>query len=294
MEPYGTWTLNTPQVVRLMLFVVEGAFISLISARLRSARQRAESNAAEGGVLAGRLLPPSEAEQRRIGHDLHDGLGQHLTGIALMVRRLEQRLSAAGSADAGDAQKLAELARTAVEWTHDLCRSLSPAALDEGGLEEGLRELAARAENLFNITCTFERHGGPAPVDVDTAAHVYRIAQEAISNGVRHGGARHVRIEMIAGRANPGGNGSGNGSYGGGDVTVKICDDGSGIAPPIAAGAEGMGLRIMRYRARMIGATLDVTPGDNGRGTVVTCRCPTQAAPRSAAASPAATENYEQ
>jgi signal transduction histidine kinase len=265
MVPFHGWGLTSDQLFRLALFVVEGAFITLISARLAAARQRAEQGEAEARLLERRILEIADEEQRRIGHDLHDGLGQHLTGIALMVRRLEHHLTAASSPDAEDARKLSELARTAVEWTHDLTRSLSPAVLETaGGLPEALRELASNAQSIFKIECTFEQDGAALPpVDLASRVHLYRIAQEAISNAVRHGAAKRVEIDL----------------RGTSDALVlRIADDGAGIGhrPGVGEGArdgEGMGLRIMRYRARMIGATVNVArrSGGGGGGTEVLC-----------------------
>jgi len=248
--------LTSDQTVRLILFVAEGAFISVIAARLAEARRRAEESQAEARELERRILEIADEEQRRVGHDLHDGLGQHLTGIALMVRRLEQRLTAASSPDAQEARKLSDLTKTAVAWTHDLSRSLSPPTLQTAGLPDALRELASNAETIFNIRCTFEQTGDALPpIDLGSSVHLYRIAQEAISNAVRHGGAKHVEIEL----------------RGTGDVlTVRVSDDGTGIGEDRDPDSGGMGLRIMRYRARMIGASVDLSRREGG-GTEVTC-----------------------
>jgi signal transduction histidine kinase len=256
MHPFGHFSLGGgDQQIRLALFMLEGTIISLICARLQSAREHAEQSEAEAHELERRILEISDEEQRRIGHDLHDGLGQHLTGIALMTRRLEQRLAASSSPHADDAAKVSQLAGQAVSWTHDLSRSLSPPALESAGLAEALRELAANAESLFGIQCTFEQIGELKLHDVSAADHLYRIAQEAISNAVRHGKAKVVRIRL---------------EEAGDLLTVNVEDNGSGIDESKAS-ADGMGLRIMRYRAGMIGATVDVRRRDAG-GTVVTCR----------------------
>src|SRR6185295_12442242 len=131
-------------------------------------------------------------EHRRIGHDLHDGLGQHLTGITLVAKRLQQRLNAENSQYASEAAQVCALARTAVEWTHDLSRSLSPPVLEREGLAEALRELAANAERIFSISCVFQHEGEVRFDDVPAGVHLYRIAQEAISNSVKHGDAKNV------------------------------------------------------------------------------------------------------
>ena len=229
--------------------------ISLICARLQSARENAETNASQARELERQILELTDAEQRRIGSDLHDGLGQHLTGITMMLGRHQQDLESAGSPTAATAQKVLDLAQTALEWTHDLSKSLSPPALESAGLEEALRDLAHRAENLFSIECTFENRGKYDSPDLAAGFHLYRIAQEAISNAVRHGKAKHVQVRL---------HGSGPA------VLLEIIDDGSGFEQSEKS-KEGMGLRIMTYRAKMIGAEMDVR-SHGGGGTIVRCQ----------------------
>jgi signal transduction histidine kinase len=246
------------------LFATEAILVSLLCDRLLKARRRVEESADEARELERRILEISDAEQRRIGHDLHDGLGQHLTGIALMSKRLEQRLSATASPQAEEAIQITALARAAVEWTHDLCRSLSPTVLETRGLQDALHELTTNAETIFGIDCSFEQNGdaGLPSTDLAAAMHLYRIAQEAISNAVKHGKARHVSVSL---------------ARKGEEIDMMITDDGVGVAQSQNGLEDGMGLRIMRYRARMIGARIDVRRGNgeaagNGTGTIVTCR----------------------
>ncbi len=255
MSPFGRFQLNSPdQLLRLCLFVIEGIFISLICAHMIAAKRRAEDSENESRELQRRILEIGDAEQRRIGHDLHDGLGQHLTGITMMLRRHQQDLEAAQAPAAATAGKVADLAQSALEWTRDLSQSLSPPALESAGLAEALRELAARAENLFNIECTFEQIGKPDAADLAAGVHLYRIAQEAISNAVRHGEAKQIILRFEGSRDT---------------ISLQVIDNGTGIEPT-AQSADGMGLRIMRYRARMIGASIDVRHEPHG-GTIVAC-----------------------
>jgi signal transduction histidine kinase len=255
-RPYDRAELSTfSEMARVTLFLTESIFISVLCARLKSARQRADDNAAAARELEKKILEISDAEQRRIGHDLHDGLGQHLTGIALIMQRLGKRLTASGAQDAEEAMKVSGMAKTAVEWTHDLCRTLSTPALESSGLAEALRELAANAENIFSIECTFEPTGDEHDIDTSAGVHLYRIAQEAISNAVRHGHAKKVQIDLVGSPA---------------AIDMRITDDGRGISETNSS-LDGMGLQIMRYRARMIGASVDVREG-NSAGTIVACR----------------------
>ena len=259
MQPFDQFALESAdQIARLSLSALEGVCISVICTKLQSARRRAEESEREARELERRILEISDAEQRRIGYDLHDGLGQHLTGIALMTRQLENRLTAEQSPHADRATKISGLANTAVEWTHNLTRSLSPPALESKGLAEALEELAANVENIFNIDCECEHDGEIDFRDVAVAVHLYRIAQEAISNAVKHGKAQHVRVQLASRD---------------GEINMQISDDGSGIQPRSEQHA-GMGMRIMRYRAKMIGAEIDVhsEEASGKHGTVITCR----------------------
>jgi signal transduction histidine kinase len=173
-----------------------------------------------------------------------------------MMRRLEQHLIATGSPEAENASAVTQMAKAAVGYAHDLCRSLAPPALESGGLAEALRELAANAETIFKVTCKFEQTGDAVKVDPDASVHLYRIAQVAISNAIRQGGGRRVTVALDQDPTS---------------VTVRVSDDGSGLDPNPLDG-EGMGLRIMRYRARMIGASIDLRRREPPPGTIVVCR----------------------
>jgi signal transduction histidine kinase len=201
------------------------------------------------------LLQISEREQTRIGQDLHDGLGQHLAGIELMSQVLEQNLSAKKlKAEAARASDIARHVREAISQTRLLARGLSPFVLESEGLLSGLKELAARTETLFGVACEYQSVGSVQVADPAVANHLYRIAQEAISNAIKHGKAKriHIRLENTNGR-----------------LLLSVKDDGSGI-PSVLQEKRGIGLRIMQYRAGMIGGTL-TAERDPAGGTIVSC-----------------------
>lgn len=208
--------------------------------------------------LERQVLEVSEAEQRRFGHDLHDGLGQELTGLAFLAQNLQrQLLTNDHPEEASRAGRIHDLINRALEQTRELAHGFSPVELGPEGLRDALRDLARRAEGLYDLPCTFTMRND-ARVDDDSAAlHLFRIAQEALTNAMRHGHPSGVRIQL-EGEPPPGGT-----------VTLTIADDGIGL-PPEAERRPGMGLRAMLYRARVIGASLDVRPNPHG-GTVVTC-----------------------
>jgi len=200
------------------------------------------------------VLQISDLEQRRIGQDLHDGLCQQLAGIELMSEVLEQNLSRKSKTEAAQAAKIAEGVRAAIGDTRMLARGLSPVDVESNGLMSALQELASNTEKLFHVACRFEC---PQPVlvrDHASATHLYRIAQEAINNAIKHGKARQIAVRLTA-QSN--------------QASLTVADDGRGfVVKPEQT--SGMGLRIMKYRAGMIGATLEIRRA-NGRGMLVAC-----------------------
>lgn len=210
------------------------------------------------------VLRISDDERRRIGHDLHDGLGQQLTGIGLIARSLTRALERAGHPASDIADEITNLIHDADEQARRLARGLVPVELGEDGLIAALRRLSENAEKLFGITCIFDANVESYNLlhDAESATHLYRIAQEALRNAVRHGQAETVTISLIATSEL---------------LRLRIIDDGSGINHEVIErahdGNSGMGLNIMHYRARIIGGSLDVRSGDTG-GTVITCTIP--------------------
>ncbi len=202
------------------------------------------------------VLEISEREQRRIGHDLHDGLGQHLTGTALAGQVLAERLASSGLPEADDAERIVGLIEDGIELTRSLARGLSPVALDADGLAVALGALADQTTAQFYLPCTFQTAPPVTLTDPAAATHLYRIAQEAVGNAIRHGRPDRIDIVLTKRQADR--------------VALTIRDNGKGIPPEAARGGVGLGLRIMAHRARMIGATLEVRRATDG-GTVVKC-----------------------
>ena len=200
------------------------------------------------------LLKISDNERARIGQDLHDDLCQQLTGIELRAEVLRLRLAGLPEAQE-EVEKIGGYLRVATLRARTLAHGLSPVQLEANGLMAALHELTADMGELFRVTCLFRCESPVLITDQFAATHLYRIAQEAISNAVRHGHARDIVVSLAPSPA-------------GGVLTVT--DDGVGCAMA-ASGSTGMGLRTMRYRSEMIGATLRIEPGDGGSGTTVRC-----------------------
>jgi PAS domain S-box-containing protein len=203
------------------------------------------------------ILEISAREQRRIGQDLHDGLGQHLTGIAFMSKVQEQKLMEKGLSEAGDAGKIVNLVNEAINKTRELARGLLPVVSDAQGLMSALQQWAGEVEDLFAVSCRFQCFTPVLIHDDTVATHLYYIAREAVNNGIKHGHARHIAIRLAADQSQ-------------GVLTIQ--DDGYGIGSAVP-GDKGMGLHLMNYRARMVGGSLEVQRVPTG-GTIVTCLFP--------------------
>jgi two-component system sensor kinase FixL len=206
-------------------------------------------------VMLEREVAQTESRERaRVGLDLHDGLGQQLTGVAFRCKALETKLAQASRITVGEMAEITRLVEEASEWVRHLSKGLSPVEIEPGGLSAALAELAITTSRVFRIRCTAGGGKDEAALDATTSAHLYRIAQEAVTNAVKHGKPRHITIRLSKRR---------------GKTELTVRDDGVGI-PKRRAGDRGAGLRIMKYRAESIDAKLDIARGVP-RGTVVRC-----------------------
>lgn len=238
----------------LAFFAVESLVISGICGMLHKSRRRANAHAQEAAALRDRIISISEAEQRRIGQDLHDGLGQQLTGIAFLCQSLARRLGKRQAPEAEEVGRIVNMVSQTIGWTRDLARGLTPVAMEADDLVSALRHLADSASSMFRIHCECVVDERTPVIAPDAAIHLYRIAQEAVNNAVKHANATEVRIEL----------------HGGECTELCVRDDGRGFdATCVKPG--GLGLEIMGHRARLIGACLTVRNADDG-GTLVCCR----------------------
>jgi signal transduction histidine kinase len=237
--------------------VKDGDFLEFLPVRVRRVLERIDTEK-RLERLEREVLQISESEQQRIGQDLHDGICQRLVGISLLAEALEQKVARRSKALAARVAEISRHMREVAAETRSLAHGLSPLALGAEGLTETLRELAQSIEHLFRVTCRFESN---APVRIDdhnVATHLYRIAQEAVTNAIKHGEAVTIDIRLDE-RA--------------GEIILAVTDDGRGFGHT-APDKHGMGLNIMQYRAKQIGAALVIQPHPAG-GTSVICSLPT-------------------
>ncbi len=200
------------------------------------------------------LLEVSDREQRRIGRDLHDGLGQHLTALELYVQGLVQEFDSLSPEAGRSLRELARQLRSTVTQTRQLSHGLSPVAMEEEGLSDALRELAETTRTLARTPCTLECPTAVPIPDPHVALHLYRIAQEAVNNALKHGQPGAIRIRLARTRGN---------------LVLEVDDDGHGFVTRTGDGS-GIGLRVMRYRAGLIGAELRIQSSP-GKGTRLRC-----------------------
>jgi signal transduction histidine kinase len=225
-----------------------------LEARVQQRTEALRREMTERRRLEQEILKVSEREQRRIGHDLHDNLCQHLTATALAGQVLNERLAARSLPEEADASKVVALVEEAIEQARNLARGLYPVEMEAEGLMAAFQELASNITKGAKVVCVFECDSPVLMHDDAAATHLYRIAQEAVRNAIGHGRARRIGINLAERE---------------GLVKLTIEDDGVGV-PENAQERGGLGIRIMAHRAAMIGGAFAIEPAPTG-GTIVTC-----------------------
>lgn len=203
------------------------------------------------------LLEISERERRQFAQELHDGLGQQLGGVAYLSNVLRERLEEHRAPETAEAARIYALVRSAIEQTRRVARGLSPIPDGPDGLMRALSELASQTAELFGVRCRFDCRKPVWVADSGLAAHFYRISQEAVSNALKHARPRAVTIRLRQERDR---------------IALAILDNGRGIGS-LSPSREGLGLRIMKYRADLVRGNVVVRPRRRG-GTEVVCTAP--------------------
>lgn len=203
------------------------------------------------------LLELSERERRGFAQELHDGLGQQLGGVAYLSNVLREKLAERNAPETADATRIFGLVRDAIEHTRRISRGLSPIQSEPDGLMIALRELAHHTSELFRVRCRFHCRKPVLVEDSTLAGHLFRIAQEAVNNALKHGKPRSITMRLSPVREN---------------VMLVISDNGKGIAQ-LSPTRQGLGLHIMQYRAGLIRGTVKVQ-SRHGGGTEVVCSAP--------------------
>jgi signal transduction histidine kinase len=251
-------------IAMTVYFVVVRTLVSLrklqseLEERVRQRTLALAGEMQERARLEKELVEIGEQAQRQFGNDLHDTLGQHLTATAFAGQVLTEKLESKSPAEAAASRDLVELLEEAIDLTRQFARGLQPVEMKPEGLMDGFQELAHLTSNRFGISCEFECRDPVLLNDKESSTHLYRIAQEAVTNAIRHGRAKFINISLEKSAE---------------ATTMTITDDGEGV-PAATPPDAGMGLRIMAYRANMIGATFQIERLPDS-GTRVTVNMPT-------------------
>jgi signal transduction histidine kinase len=221
-----------------------------------AAQRKVEREMYERRRLEREIAVIGDQERRRLGQELHDGVCQQVTAALLRCQTLERRLDRGGTLSSTDFLPLSSLLAETIDDAHNVARGLCPLEPHPDALAPALRALVKQMHELAEVRCEFRAVGDVCVPDPEAAQHLYRIAQEALSNAVRHAKANRISVEL---RGNDG------------KLTLQVEDDGAGM--PTSFSIDGMGLRTMAYRAQIINGELTVGPAPSG-GTRVVCHVP--------------------
>ena len=216
-----------------------------------------ERDITERRRLEKEILDITERERELIGQEMHDGMGQLLTGIAVKCKGLALELKSKSLDESQEALVISKLANKAIAQTRDLARMLYPIDIETGGLISALRMLASNTEKTMGVSCRFRCGKSVSVKNLVEAKQIYRIVQEAITNAVRHGNANNINIKLRLSKKG----------------TILSIENNGLDFPKLSTRRKGLGLKIMKYRTDLIGGSLDIRKGDKG-GTVVICIFP--------------------
>lgn len=220
---------------------------------LACVNRRLSREIAERRRLESTLIKVSELQQKSIGQELHDGLGQHLTSLAFLGAALAQSLQRLGRAESEQAELIVRLLNDAIRMTHEVAKGLYPAALDSRGLPEALEQLVEGTRSASDLDCVFRTDLQGITFDPLMAINLYRFAQEAISNVIKHSQARRLWVDLLEVD---------------GQRHLSISDDGIGIEPSLLELSDGIGIHSLRHRANLLDGRFDIRRNEHG-GTSV-------------------------
>jgi signal transduction histidine kinase len=231
------------------------ALIRELDRRVHERTGALQREVAERQRLDREIAQVADRERRRLGQDLHDSLGQHLTGTALAAQVLREKLAVRAAPEVPEAEKLVDYIEQGIELTRNLARGFFSPELEAEGLIVGLQGLAENIRERFQTNCVFDGQESVPVADSAIATQLYRIAQEAATNSAKHAAPEQIAIRL---------------AMNGPELTLSIVDDGVGF-PDKLPHPQGLGLRLMRHGAALIGASFDIRR-NGGRGTIATCK----------------------
>lgn len=246
-------------LVVILLLTRLKSFHQTLEGRIRERTAALQQEIATRERLEKEVAEVTERERLHIGRELHDTLSQHLTATSLSLQVLSGKLAEDSLPQSRDADQAAQLVEDAIDLTRKLAKGLFPLELEGEGLEGALLELCSNTAERYQINCEFKNHVQTPSIGSKTAMHLYRIAQEAVINAIKHGHVSHVVVDL---------------STENGILRLSVDDDGIGLPDQLPA-ERGLGFRIMASRAGMIGAQFSAKNNSSG-GAVVRCELPLQ------------------
>ena len=254
----GLWNAGMAFLSYALFAIVLSKLRTLVLELDRRVQERTaalQHEMAERQRLDQEIAQVADRERHRLGQELHDSLGQHLTGTALAAQVLKEKLALRSASETAEAEKLVRYVEQGIDLTRNLARGFFSPELDPDGLTVALQGLAENVTERFGIPCVFEGEESLRIHDSAIATQLYRIAQEAVANSIKHAAAQRITIRLAMSPS---------------ELSLTINDDGIGF-PDKLPRSEGLGLRLMRHRASLAGASFDVRRNDH-RGTIVTCK----------------------
>jgi signal transduction histidine kinase len=258
----GFWNLGMALSAYCVFTVLLAKLRSLLEELEHRVRERTKAlrrEVAERERLDREISTVADRERRRLGQELHDSLCQHLTGTALTAQSLRDRLAGHHAPEVQEADKVIDYIEQGINLSRNLARGFFSPELDAEGLAFALRSLAENMSERFQIPCTFSGEEAVRVPDATIATQLYRIAQEAVMNAIKHADARCIKIELMKNDRN---------------VTLRVDDDGIGL-PARLPEPQGLGLRLMSHGASLLGADFNISRNARG-GTSVSCKVPMQ------------------
>ncbi len=204
------------------------------------------TNITETRTLQNGIMRVAEIERQRIGQDLHDGLGQNLTAVTFLIEALKEKTAERFKVGLPDIENIESMIRDAIVQTRSLSRMLSPVEMEKNGLRSALDEMALATEKTYHVSCKVMQDGNFLIGDNQTATHLYYIVREAVINAIKHGKASQIFIHLTDDEEG---------------LAIAIRDNGEGA---VEMKNTGLGLRIMRYRAGVVGAEFSAGNREEG------------------------------
>jgi signal transduction histidine kinase len=254
----GFWNLGMASAAYAVFAVLLSKLRTLLGELEHRVRERTKAlrhEIAERERLDREIAEVADRERRRLGQDLHDSLCQHLTGTALTAQTLREKLAARSAPEIAEADKVVRYIEEGIDLSRNMARGFFSPELEAEGLMFALQSLAESTTERFQIACGFDSEGDVRIPDSTVATQLYRIAQEAVMNAIKHANAQCVDIHLQENARS---------------ITLSISDDGVGLPEKLLQG-EGLGLRLMSHGAAMIGAEFH-TRRNAGGGTIIMCK----------------------